>query len=209
MYLWISLIIHNSVWKQNGSKGIRSITKQNKPIVRRKSLKWTFLVQHIYSFPISLSSLSLFQTGTIWLDKLAVTCMCIICRGHILCSSSRILLGEGDSRAQDDSTPWIQTLVLQAALQHSVIIILCVQTIWGQTVRYNEYRKSEEDKGDTEKTWRSTDGEDTWFIYTTVSPSLYSFRGQYVFVRKRWILKRWRIQDEGFLKKYSKWSHFF
>lgn len=35
-------------------------------------------------------SLSLILTGTIWLDPLAVTCMCIICRGHRLCSSSSI-----------------------------------------------------------------------------------------------------------------------
>lgn len=35
--------------------------------------------------------------------------------------------GAGDSRAQDDSTLWVEALVLQAALQHSVIVILRVQ----------------------------------------------------------------------------------
>lgn len=39
---------------------------------------------------------------------------------------------EGDSRAQDESTLWVQILVLQAALQHSVVIILSFQTLWGQ-----------------------------------------------------------------------------
>lgn len=36
--------------------------------------------------------------------------------------------GGGDSRAQDDSTLWVEALVLQAALQHSVIVILRVQS---------------------------------------------------------------------------------
>lgn len=39
--------------------------------------------------------------------------------------------GRGISRAQDESTLWVQTLVLQAALQHSVIVILSIQITWG------------------------------------------------------------------------------
>lgn len=121
-----------SAGQKNRSNG-HEVKEYNGPStvqVKKKSLNWT--QNPMLSTTILAQSLCL--AGTIWLDPLTVTCMCIICRGRTLCSGScKLQEGEGkNSRAQDDSTPWVETLVLQAALQHSVITILSFQSNWGQ-----------------------------------------------------------------------------
>lgn len=106
---------------------------------KEKSLNWP----RKFSLSTSILAQSLCLAGTIWLDPLTVTCVCIMCGGHTLCSGSCMLQGGSgggrgwgeSSRAQDDSTLWVEALVLQAALQHSVIVVLRVQPDWGQTQR--------------------------------------------------------------------------
>lgn len=132
-----------SAGQKNRSNG-HEVKEYNGPSavqVKKKSLNWNPMLS------TTILAQSLCLAGTIWLDPLTVTCMCIICRGHTLCSGScKLQGGEGkNSRAQDDSTLWVETLVLQAALQHSVIIILSVQSNWGQ--------KMSEERGREERGW--------------------------------------------------------
>lgn len=144
-----SKIVNNTIWKywaeKNRSKGKINntmATPQCKPKNKIPELNSKFPFQHIYS--CSVLSGCLIPTGTIWLGPLTVTCMCIIYRGHTLQQQQQqqyIIGGEGHSRAQNESTLWVQTLVLHAALQNFIIIILSVQTIWGQRKYKEEGRK--------------------------------------------------------------------
>ena len=69
--------------------------------------------------------------------------------------------GGGNARAQDEGALWVQSLVLQAALQDSVIIVLGIQTTWGQGRRERERETFIETEGKKkskcEKRERQTD----------------------------------------------------
>lgn len=116
--LWVnSLNLNNNNGKSAGQKLGQTDTQWTNTMAhppfqwekkKEKSLNWP----RNFRLSTSIIAQSPCLAGTIWLDPLTVTCMCIICRGHTLCSGSCMLQGERESGGGGEltCTGWQHTL---------------------------------------------------------------------------------------------------
>lgn len=145
-------------WQKWGQTDTKWTNTKGRPPFHREIPELTskFQPQHIYSCTITVCSWNYLAGPThshmrvYYLRRTHTLQRQLYARGE---------RGEGgeNSRAQDDSTLWVEALVLQAALQHSVIIILSVQPDWGQTERNQRGRGRTEVKVKAFTVWPCED----------------------------------------------------
>lgn len=128
---------------QNNRSNGHEVKEYNGPStvqVQKKSLNWT--QNPMLSTTILAQSPCL--AGTIWLDLLTVTCMCIICRGHTLCSGSCKLQGGGEELT---CTGWQHTLGRDSGIASSTAALCHHYSQCSVQLRTKNVRREREEGG--------------------------------------------------------------